>query len=83
MVILGGVSNEIIACECNMCKQLIKKEDIKKNKDSFYCKICSDKRNKYKYERKVLENKLGTMFNVLSKYKCYVAGGTITSIFTA
>ena len=28
MVVLGGISNEIIACECNMCKQLIKKEDI-------------------------------------------------------
>ena len=70
MVILGGVSNEIIACECNMCKQLIKKEDVKKDKDNFYCNSCSDKRNKYKYERKVLENKLGTMFDILSKYKC-------------
>lgn len=82
MVISGGVNNEIIACECNMCKQLIKKESIKKDKDDFYCNDCFKKRSKYKYERKVLENKLGTMFDILSKYKCYIAGGTITSIFT-
>ena len=82
MVILGGVNNEVIACECNMCKQLIKKESIKKDKDDFYCNDCFKKRSKYKYERKVLENKLGRMFNVLNKYKCYIAGGTITSIFT-
>ena len=82
MVISGGVNNEVIACECNMCKQLIKKENIKKDKDDFYCNDCFKKRSKYKYERKVLENKLGRMFNVLNKYKCYIAGGTITSIFT-
>ena len=73
---------DVIAVECNKCKNLIKKEEIVEFDKLHICKKCFEKHNEYSFERRKLFEKIDRFENILRNYNCFIAGGAITSVFT-